>query len=393
MELARGKSEAMSEDPKDVMKTEGDSEERTRRSKQRTAPELPSGYRSSRRGSRSARQAKRAIRQHKVVSGIDSAGRTTRNVAYVAAMALGATLFVVLALVVAAWSVNGIARWNARRIAAGKTAPTQAELKARENLLLISEKDGKATAFLAMRVDEKREQVFGIAIPDGSFIEVPGQGFERVGDSYLAGADVSMSAISNFLSVAFNRYVVVPEATYQKALRSQSLKGVMTAVTKSNLSASDTQALKTKFEKTPTKDVALIPLTVKPITLGSQTYFEPQRSELADLVESWWGVKLSEAKVTRLIVYNGAGSPGIAGEAAQQLIRGGFRVVDTKNADRFDYKETQIVVQDKNMTAGEAVRKVLGTGKVIDQASDQDVADVIVIIGKDYKPQKTTTGS
>ncbi len=393
MELARGESKAMSEDSADVMKTEGDSDERTRRSKQRAAPELPSGYRSSRRGSKSARQAKRAIRQHKVVSGIDSAGRTTRNVAYVTVMVLGVTLFVVLALVVAALSVNGIARWNARRIATGKTTPTQAELKARENLLLISEKAGKATAFLAMRVDAKREQVFGIAIPDGSFIEVPGQGFERVGDSYLAGPDVSMSAISNFLSVPFNRYVVVPEATYQKALRSQSLKGVMNAVTKSNLSTGDTQALTTKFEKTPTKDVALVPLTVKPITLGSQTYFEPQRSELADLVESWWGVKLSEAKTTRLIVYNGAGNPGIAGEAAQQLIRGGFRVVDTKNADKFDYKETQIVVQDKDMTAGEAVRKVLGTGKVIDQPSDQDVADVIVIIGKDYKPPTTTTGS
>jgi hypothetical protein len=264
------------------------------------------------------------------------------------------------------------------------------QLKARENLLVISEKDGKATGFLAIRVDEKQGQVFGIAIPDGAFIEVPGQGFERVGDSYLAGPDVSMSAISNFLSVTFNRYVVVPETTYQKALRAQSMKDLMKAVTKSNLSAADAVSVTTTLDKTPTEDVALVPLTVKPITLGSETYFEPQRKELADLVESWWGVKLSESdKVVRIIVYNGAGTPGIAGEAAQQLIRGGFRVVDTKNADNFNYKETQIVVQNKDMTAGQAVRKVIGTGKVIDQVSDQDVADVIIIIGKDYKPPKS----
>ena len=38
----------------------------------------------------------------------------------------------------------------------------------------------------------------------------------------------------------------------------------------------------------------------------------------------------------RVIIYNGAGTPGIAGQAAQQLIAAGMRVVDTKNADRFD---------------------------------------------------------
>lgn len=365
-----------------------------RRSKQRETPEMPVGYRASRRGSKSSRQAKRAIQQHKVVSTIDSAGRATRNLAWAGLMGLGVVLFVVLALLVAAWSVNGIVRWNSRRVAARAAAPSEQDLKARENLLLISEKSGKATGFLATRVDERERQVFGIAIPDGAFIEVPGQGFERVGDSYLTGPNVSMSAISNFLTVPFRRYAVVPEGTYQKALRSQSMKGVMQAATKTNLSKADAAKIRTLFDKLPSKDVALVPLQVKPISLGKQTYFEPQREELADLVQSWWGVKLSETQnVTRVIVYNGAGAPGIAGEAAQQLIRGGFRVVDTKNADRFNYKQTQIVVQNKDMAAGEAVRKVLRTGKVVNQPSDQDVADVIVIVGKDYKPPTSSTGS
>jgi hypothetical protein len=380
----------MIEQAEGPMTPEDEPKERERRSKHRPTPELPSGYRASRRGSKAARQAKRAIRQHKVVEGMDSVGRTTRNAAFVGLMGVGAVVFVLVALLVAAVSVNALARWNAKRIAARHDAPTQAELKARENVLLISVKSGKATGFLAVRVDDKQNQIFGIAIPDGAFIEVPGQGFERVGDSYLAGPDVSMSAISNFLSVTFNRYVVVPEATYQKALQEQTMKDVMKAAIKSNLSAADTADLTKSFNDTPTEDVALVPLTVKPITLGSETYFEPQRKELIDLVESWWGVKMSEAdNVVRLIVYNGAGTPGVAGEAAQQLIRGGFRVVDTKNADNFNYKQTQIVVQDKDMAAGDAVRKVLGVGKVIDQVSDQDVADVIVIIGKDYKPPKS----
>ncbi len=319
---------------------------------------------------------------------------TRRKAARVAVVSVVVGALVVGALLAAALAINSVARWNARRLATLKTAPTEQEKKARDNVLVISEKDGKATGFLALRVDQDRKQVFGIAIPDGAFLEVPGQGFERVGDSYLVGPDVSMSAISNFLTVPFDRYVVVSEATYQEALRGQLLRGVMQAARDSNLREKDAEDLAEFLDQTPTEDVALVPLEVKPITLGAQTYFEPQREALADLLQSWWGVELSESeKVVRLIVYNGAGTPGIAGEAAQQLIRGGFRVVDTKNADTFDYKETQIVVQDKDMVAGEAVRKVLGTGKVIDQPSDQDVADVIVIIGKDYKPPKTPGGS
>jgi len=302
-------------------------------------------------------------------------------------MGFGGLLLVAALLVAGAAAVNWAARWNAERSASRSSSVSDEDRKARENLLVIGERDGKAAGFLAMRVDEQGRQAFGVAIPDGAFIEVPGQGFERVGDSYLAGPDVSLAAITNFFTVPFRRYVVVPEKTYQEALRNQSLKVIMPAATKTNLTAAEKTRLSRALGGLESKNVALVPLQVKPISLGSQTYYEPQREELADLLESWWGIKLSDTeKTTRVIVYNGSGVPGIAGEAAQRLIRGGMRVIDTKNADRFDYAQTQIIVQNKDVTAGEAIRKVLGVGAVADVPADQDVADVIVILGKDYKP-------
>jgi hypothetical protein len=43
----------------------------------------------------------------------------------------------------------------------------------------------------------------------------------------------------------------------------------------------------------PVANVALVPMPVKPVNVGDQTYFEPQRDEIADLVEaSWWGVTI-----------------------------------------------------------------------------------------------------
>ena len=259
--------------------------------------------------------------------------------------------------------------------------------KAKENLLVIGVENKEAAGFLAMRVDRKGEQVFGIAIPDGAFLEVPGQGFERVGESYTASADISLSTISNYLGVPFRSYLIVPAEVYRTVLKQQSVAGLTGAVQSSNLTAAELEALGESLAKIPQKNTALVPLPVKPIKLGDQTYFEPQRAQVADLLKSWWGVDASQtAQVTRVIVYNGAGVPGIAGEAAQQLIRNGFRVVDTKNADNFNYKTTQVVVQQGSVTRGNEIRRVLGVGTVVNKPSEQDVADVIIIIGKDYKP-------
>jgi hypothetical protein len=137
---------------------------------------------------------------------------------------------------------------------------------------------------------------------------------------------------------------------------------------------------------------ALVSLPLKPIDLGGQTYYEPQRDRIADLLMQWWGVKVgAEDTSVRVIIYNGVGTPGVAGEAAQQLIASGMRVVDTKNADRFDYAATLVVVQDGDLKQGEQVATALGTGEVVDKPSEQDVADVIVIIGKDYVPPQENT--
>ena len=314
-------------------------------------------------------------------------GRTLKALGIYGAYALGALLVGVLVLTLLAYGINAVARWNAVRIAAKSGSRQELEKRSNENVLVIGVQDGKATGFLALRVDRKGDQVFGVAIPDGAFIEVPGQGFERIGESYADGAKVSLSAISNYLTVPFHTYVAVPAAVYSDAMKNQSLDKIVSAATSSSLSPTELESLSRDLATISQGNTAIVPLPVKPIKLGNQTYFEPQRAELADLLKSWWGVDATKAAaVTRIILYNGAGVPGVAGEAAQQLIRGGFRVVDTKNADSFNYPTTQIVVQRGDPKQGDEIARVLGVGTVVQQPSDQDVADVIVVVGKDYKP-------
>lgn len=371
-------------------------DERPRRSKRPTAgPAMPSGWRTTRRGSKTVKKARRQIKVHekreKISDAASRAGRTVRDVSYFAALVLVGIVGVGIALLLVFTGINSVARWNASRLAQRENSPDALLEKAKDNLLFIAVQEGKATGFLAVRVDSEQKMVYGIAIPDAAFIEVPGQGFERIGDSYQTGPDVSLAAVTNFFTVPFNTFVEISPDAYQTALTTQSMAGLIVETSVTNLGTEERDRWQKALDAVPTDDVALVPMPVKPISLGSQTYFEPQRAEVADLVEQWWGVAISDAdQATRAIVYNGAGVPGIAGLAAQQLIRNGVRVVDTKNADRFDYKQTQVIVQNGADSLGEDIKRVLGTGVVTIQPADQKVADVIVIIGADYKPPAKT---
>lgn len=360
---------------------------RPRRSKARPEVEMPTGYRSTRRAARAKRAAKRAAREQKLLYGWDRVRKTVKDLGYLALVIGGGLFGIALAFILIAAAINGIARWNAKR-SEEASAAAQREKASRENLLVIGMEKGEPVGFLAIRIDAENEQVFGVAIPDGAFIEVPGQGFERVGDSLAAGADVAASAVSNYLGVPFDRYMLVPASAYRFALKEQDVRGLADDPDKTNMDDGQLKRVQRELSGVKQQNVALVPLPTKPIKVGDQTYFEPQKDEVADLLKSWWGVDAAQrSTVPRVIVYNGAGVPGIAGKAAQQLIRAGVRVVDTKNADRFDYRKTRIVVQRGDAKVGEEVRKVLGVGEVVVQPSDQDVADVIVVIGKDYRPK------
>lgn len=334
-------------------------------------------------------EAKKAERKYRLSAGLSRAATTSRNVAIVILQGIGALVFSVLVLLLVALLINAGVRWNARRIAEGETASERLERRAQENLLIIGADGEKAVGFLAMRIDREGDRIFGVAIPDGAFLDVPGQGFERVGDAYPAGPDIVASSISNYLTVPFRSYVIVPSSVYREALKRQVVAGVTEASTDSNLDDEALRGVATDLKRVPQKNVALVPLPVKPIKLGTQTYLEPQKEEVADLLKSWWNVDPNAAEHTiRVVVYNGAGKPGIAGEAAQALIRAGMRVIDTQNADRFDYKKTAIIVRRGDKTRGDEVRAALGVGEVSVDESTEDVTDVVVIIGKDYDPAK-----
>ena len=83
-------------------------------------------------------------------------------------------------------------------------------------------------------------------------------------------------------------------------------------------------------------------------------------------------------------ILNGCGESGIANLYANFLRQQGFDVIDSKNADNFDYLNTNILVHKKEMMPiAKDLAKILKIKEI--QLDKRGMWDLSLIIGKDYK--------
>lgn len=94
---------------------------------------------------------------------------------------------------------------------------------------------------------------------------------------------------------------------------------------------------------------------------------------------------------TRVELQNGVGTPGLVPSACRQLEDAGMTTIDGGNAAQFSSRTSEVLIQERTAAAaavGDRVARALHlpTSDVKVEAVGQHVADVIVILGGDYKP-------
>lgn len=92
----------------------------------------------------------------------------------------------------------------------------------------------------------------------------------------------------------------------------------------------------------------------------------------------------------RVLVLNGVGTPGLGAKVREKLIPAGFVYVGSRNAPSLNYQKTQVLVKEsttEGAALGARVAKALGVPTSSVSSSDQigTVADVVVIVGRDFK--------
>ena len=95
--------------------------------------------------------------------------------------------------------------------------------------------------------------------------------------------------------------------------------------------------------------------------------------------------------VVRVLVENGVGTPGLVDRARSRLVDAGYRFVNGGNASPFSKDPSSIQVSDgteESLAKGRQVAATLGlpADSVVPNDRGQNVADVIVILGPDFRP-------
>lgn len=131
-------------------------------------------------------------------------------------------------------------------------------------------------------------------------------------------------------------------------------------------------------------------LPVSPLGSGEEDSYRVDDERADAVIDSRLASSVPTARSQAgrdLQILNGNGAPGIGQRVAEKLVPAGFRVVLTRNADRFDHTETRIIVFDdspEQLAIAEEVRALLGVGTIERSRLPQSVADVTVVVGLDF---------
>jgi len=136
-----------------------------------------------------------------------------------------------------------------------------------------------------------------------------------------------------------------------------------------------------------------IVLPVQKIDSGGQPVFRVDDDKMHTFVRSNLDASLpAAARVarTRVLVQNGVGTPGLVGPACERLVAAGYTVVGSGNANSFDFNESKVLVFDNSVASAQLGNRVASTLRlsgddVAVSSEGQNVADVIVILGKDFR--------
>jgi anionic cell wall polymer biosynthesis LytR-Cps2A-Psr (LCP) family protein len=136
-------------------------------------------------------------------------------------------------------------------------------------------------------------------------------------------------------------------------------------------------------------------LPVNAITTGAgEESYGVNAQQAAALMEARFApslVKDTAGGAVRVLVQNGVGTPGLVDKARTRLVKAGFRFVNGNNAPEFGQKKSAVLIPDStpaSVQRGAAVAAALGlpASAVGVSGQGQTVAEVIVVLGRDFKP-------
>jgi hypothetical protein len=141
-------------------------------------------------------------------------------------------------------------------------------------------------------------------------------------------------------------------------------------------SVSSLAAVQNVLDATTAAEVLPMPTVASP---GADVI--AQQPEFDQLLSSTWGTK----PPVPVIVQNGNGEPGVGESVGRKIIPAGFRIVISQNATSFDVAHTTVIANGLvNVASARRARHALGVGLVQASRVPSGIADITIVVGKDY---------
>lgn len=293
------------------------------------------------------------------------------------------------------------------RIARSEEPPAAAERPSELILVVVETEVGPRTAVVGSRGSIAPAAV---VLPDRVAITIPGQGDGTVGDAGALPGRSAATAAANLLGVWIPHHVTLDERTLRNVVDragglevgGTTMSGAETAAAlegSDGIWATTLEALLRQVtweaddlpvSDSPTRAAEMLNaargsrVDVLPGEEVSGGLLRPDLGAIRTFVTAAWG--MPDREVLPLIVLNGSGAPGVGEPVAERVIAGGFRVVVSENASSFDHETTMVVVaSEEDRALGERVRDLLGIGEVQVAGPASGIADVTVVVGKDFE--------
>lgn len=272
--------------------------------------------------------------------------------------------------------------------------------KTKMTLLIVGEARGgddstATTELLVMLLDMERSKINGVTFSEKTFMEVPGHGFEKIAVALPLAPNVLKTAVGDGLGIEVDYFLKLTQVRYRQLIEEEDYAKLFDKPADTDIGDKELARIVEATARVDKDRVNVVPLPVEPIAVGTDTFYQLKKDEVDYLVEVFWGQTNRDGdKNARVIVLNGSGDPGAANQLAEKLTQNSFSIVAIRNADSFDHEETEIIIyEDQNdgdsWKQGQAasVKRVLKVGKIVTKEMDQEVADLAVLIGKDYAVQ------
>jgi hypothetical protein len=271
-----------------------------------------------------------------------------------------------------------------------------------------------------------------MAIPPKTVVSVPGRGYESIGDTAAVGRPEAVAAaVENILGVRVDTATGMPLASLaplvdrvggievedpedfgvvDPRLNGQQTVEYLRAREAGSGEAGDdtrfirwlevTTAIVTKAHEQP-EVLQEIPAVHRPVFVaagsGRTEVFDlpveaigaglarPDAEDVSEVVRDYFLRTAKTDRVVRIVVMNGNGRAGSGQTVARILVPSGFRLVSSLNAPKFNVGRTRIVAgSEELLDEAYLAQRLLGVGDVYIVDQESHVADLSIVVGKDF---------